>query len=81
MSLSLGRKETAAALHQNLPTGEVVCTEETTLDGRTKYWTSDQKQNYQAFATNRKKIHKTRGCTGIVYSTLLPTLRILFTLQ
>lgn len=39
MSLSLGRNETAAELHQNLTDGEVVRIEKVRLDGRrTKYW-------------------------------------------
>lgn len=82
MSLSLGRNETAAELHQNLTDGEVVRIEKDLMGEQNTGW-ADRKQNYhQALATNKKKKHhKTRRCTGIVYSTLLPTLRILFTLQ
>lgn len=84
MSLSLGRNETAAELHQNLTDGEVVRIEKVRLDGRrTKYWMGRSETELSSGSCHKQKNthHKTRRCTGIVYSTLLPTLRILFTLQ
>lgn len=54
MSLSLGRNETAAELHQNLTDGEVVRIEKDLMGEQNTGW-ADRKQNYhQALATNKK---------------------------
>lgn len=56
MSLSLGRNETAAELHQNLTDGEVVRIEKVRLDGRrTKYWMGRSETELSSGSCHKQK--------------------------